>query len=96
MHVHGVYKYFYVDFDEANAGRLSAADVEAYVNRFAASINRAVSVSFRNGEGADGGGGGTSAEHVYKVVVTQGRPYYGYCPGEKYYLKVCRWRACAS
>jgi hypothetical protein len=40
------------------------------------------------GEGSAAGAGGRDDEHVYKILVVRGIPFYGYSPKEKYYMKV--------
>lgn len=74
LHLHGVFPYIYVPFD--GFGQQS----EKYLRQVAFSIDRALNVAMGNP--------GSSAQHVFKVVLVSGMPFYGYHAKEKHFMKI--------
>lgn len=74
LHLHGVFPYIYVPYD--GFGQQS----ERHLRQFAFSIDRALNVAMGNP--------GSSVQHVFKVVLVSGMPFYGFHAKEKYFLKI--------
>ncbi|KAK0142555.1 DNA polymerase zeta catalytic subunit [Merluccius polli] len=74
LHVHGVFPYIYVPYD----GYGPSAD--RHLRQVAFSIDRALNVAMGNPA--------SSAQHVFKVTLVSGMPFYGYHANEKQYMKV--------
>lgn len=70
---------------------LLVLQVPEYIAQLTASINHAVTI-LQKGAAASGdtsvGANVPVDEHVYTIMLVKGRPYYGYAPREKYFLKV--------
>lgn len=74
LHLHGVFPYIYVPYD--GFGQES----DRYLRQLAFSIDRALNVAMGNP--------GSSVQHVFKVVLVSGMPFYGFHAKEKYFLKI--------
>lgn len=74
LHLHGVFPYIYVPYDGFGQ------DSERYLRQLAFSIDRALNVAMGNP--------GSSVQHVFKVVLVSGMPFYGFHAKEKYFLKI--------
>ncbi|KAK7493090.1 hypothetical protein BaRGS_00015611 [Batillaria attramentaria] len=72
MHVHGVFPYLYVPYD-------GTQPVDSYMRRFAASLDKAISVA--NNSNANN-------QHVFKISLVSGVPMYGYHADEQQFLKI--------
>ncbi|KAM8726444.1 DNA polymerase zeta catalytic subunit isoform 4-T4 [Acanthopagrus schlegelii] len=74
LHLHGVFPYIYVPY-----GGYSQQP-ERYLRQVAFSIDRALNVAMGNPA--------SSAQHVFKVVLVSGMPFYGYHAEEKLFMKI--------
>uniref|UniRef100_A0AAX7UZ75 DNA polymerase zeta catalytic subunit n=1 Tax=Astatotilapia calliptera TaxID=8154 RepID=A0AAX7UZ75_ASTCA len=74
LHLHGVFPYIYVPYD--NYGQ----QPERYLRQVAFSIDRALNVAMGNPT--------SNNQHVFKVVLVSGMPYYGYHAKEKLFMKI--------
>nr|XP_046229616.1 DNA polymerase zeta catalytic subunit isoform X2 [Scatophagus argus] len=74
LHLHGVFPYIYVPYD--GYGQQS----ERYLRQVAFSIDRALNVAMGNPA--------SSVQHVFKVVLVSGMPFYGYHAKEKHFMKI--------
>ncbi|XP_028970573.2 DNA polymerase zeta catalytic subunit isoform X2 [Esox lucius] len=74
LHLHGVFPYLYVPYD--GHGR----QTEGYLRQVAFSIDRALNVSMGNPS--------SNAQHVFKVSLVSGMPFYGYHAKEKQFMKI--------
>lgn len=74
LHLHGVFPYIYVPYDDY--GQQS----ERYLRQVAFSIDRAFNVAMGNP--------GSCVQHVFKVVLVSGMPFYGYHAKEKLFMKI--------
>ncbi|XP_034999481.1 DNA polymerase zeta catalytic subunit isoform X2 [Hippoglossus stenolepis] len=74
LHIHGVFPYIYVPYD--GYGQQS----ERYLRQVAFSIDRAINVAMGNPS--------SSIQHVFKVVLVSGMPFYGYHAKEKHFMKI--------
>ncbi|XP_042359313.1 DNA polymerase zeta catalytic subunit [Plectropomus leopardus] len=74
LHLHGVFPYIYVPYD--GYGQQS----ERYLRQVAFSIDRALNVAMGNPA--------SSIQHVFKVVLVSGMPFYGYHAKEKHFMKI--------
>uniref|UniRef100_A0A8C5I5W8 DNA polymerase zeta catalytic subunit n=1 Tax=Gouania willdenowi TaxID=441366 RepID=A0A8C5I5W8_GOUWI len=74
LHLHGVFPYIYVPYDGFGQ------DPERYLRQVAFSIDRALNVTM--------GSPASSTQHVFKVVLVSGMPFYGYHAKEKLFMKI--------
>ncbi|XP_054474015.1 DNA polymerase zeta catalytic subunit isoform X1 [Anoplopoma fimbria] len=74
LHLHGVFPYIYVPYDG------HGQEPERYLRQVAFSIDRALNVAMGNPA--------SSAQHVFKVVLVSGMPFYGYHAKEKHFMKI--------
>ncbi|KAJ0061296.1 hypothetical protein NL108_014829, partial [Boleophthalmus pectinirostris] len=74
LHLHGIFPYIYVPYDGLEQ------QSERYLRQLAFSIDRALNVTMGNP--------GSSVQHVFKVVLVSGMPFYGYHAKEKYFMKI--------
>ncbi|KAM9338879.1 DNA polymerase zeta catalytic subunit [Symphorus nematophorus] len=74
LHLHGVFPYIYVPYDGYGQQQ------ERYLRQVAFSIDRALNVAMGNPA--------SSAQHVFKVVLVSGMPFYGYHAKEKRFMKI--------
>uniref|UniRef100_A0A1A7XY61 DNA polymerase zeta catalytic subunit n=2 Tax=Iconisemion striatum TaxID=60296 RepID=A0A1A7XY61_9TELE len=74
LHLHGVFPYIYVPYDDY------AQQPEQYLQQVAFSIDRALNVAMGNP--------GASTQHVFKVVLVSGMPFYGFYAKEKHFMKI--------
>lgn len=74
LHVHGVFPYIYVPYDGFGQ------EPERYLRQVAFSIDRAVSVSMGNPS--------SHTQHVFKITLVSGMPFYGFHPQEKPFMKI--------
>ncbi|XP_070781827.1 DNA polymerase zeta catalytic subunit [Enoplosus armatus] len=74
LHLHGVFPYIYIPYDGYGQ------QPERYLRQVAFSIDRALNVAMGNPA--------SSTQHVFKVVLVSGMPFYGYHAKEKHFMKV--------
>uniref|UniRef100_A0A1A8ES22 DNA polymerase zeta catalytic subunit n=2 Tax=Nothobranchius korthausae TaxID=1143690 RepID=A0A1A8ES22_9TELE len=74
LHVHGVFPYIYVPYDGY------AQQPEQYLRQVAFSIDRALNIAMGNPA--------ASTQHVFKVVLVSGMPFYGFYAKEKHFMKI--------
>ncbi|XP_076611860.1 DNA polymerase zeta catalytic subunit isoform X1 [Chaetodon auriga] len=74
LHLHGVFPYIYVPYDG------HGQQPERYLRQVAFSIDRALNVAMGNPA--------SNAQHVFKVVLVSGMPFYGYHAKEKHFMKI--------
>ncbi|XP_041950538.1 DNA polymerase zeta catalytic subunit [Alosa sapidissima] len=74
LHLHGVFPYIYVPYDGISP------QPERYLRQVAYSIDRALNVSMGNPS--------SKAQHVFKVTLVSGMPFYGYHAKEKPFMKI--------
>ncbi|KAM9355265.1 DNA polymerase zeta catalytic subunit [Pholidichthys leucotaenia] len=74
LHLHGVFPYIYTPYD--GYGQQS----EHYLRQVAFSIDRALNVAMGNPA--------SGTQHVFKVVLVSGMPFYGYHAKEKHFMKI--------
>ncbi|MED6248806.1 DNA polymerase zeta catalytic subunit, partial [Ataeniobius toweri] len=74
LHLHGVFPYIYVPYDGCGL------QPERYMRQVAFSIDRALNVAMGNPA--------ASTQHVFKVVLVSGMPFYGYHAKEKHFMKI--------
>uniref|UniRef100_A0A8C3AFZ8 DNA polymerase zeta catalytic subunit n=1 Tax=Cyclopterus lumpus TaxID=8103 RepID=A0A8C3AFZ8_CYCLU len=74
LHLHGVFPYIYVPYDG------HGQQPEHYLRQVAFSIDRALNVAMGNPA--------SSTQHVFKVVLVSGMPFYGYHAKEKLFMKI--------
>ncbi|XP_071334532.1 DNA polymerase zeta catalytic subunit isoform X2 [Trachinotus anak] len=74
LHLHGVFPYIYVPYDGYGQ------QPERYLRQVAFSIDRALNVAMGNPA--------SSTQHVFKVVLVSGMPFYGYHAKEKHFMKI--------
>ncbi|XP_030261407.1 DNA polymerase zeta catalytic subunit isoform X3 [Sparus aurata] len=74
LHLHGVFPYIYVPYDGYSQ------QPERYLRQVAFSIDRALNVAMGNPA--------SSTQHVFKVVLVSGMPFYGYHAKEKHFMKI--------
>jgi DNA polymerase zeta len=89
LHLHKLFPYFFLPYDD----NLPLEQVDSYVHRLAASIERAMDVSMaRFTNPFDGERGRTrrtpQKQQVFKIVAVRGKPFYGFYPCDKIFLKV--------
>nr|XP_015209617.1 PREDICTED: LOW QUALITY PROTEIN: DNA polymerase zeta catalytic subunit [Lepisosteus oculatus] len=74
LHLHGIFPYVYVPYDGYGQ------QPERYLRQVAFSIDRAINVSMGNPS--------SSAQHVFKVALVSGMPFYGYHAKERQFMKI--------
>ncbi|XP_030201116.1 DNA polymerase zeta catalytic subunit [Gadus morhua] len=74
LHVHGAFPYVYVPYDGYGPSP------ERHLRQVAFSIDRALNIAMGNPA--------SNAQHVFKVTLVSGMPFYGYHANEKQYMKV--------
>uniref|UniRef100_H2S107 DNA polymerase zeta catalytic subunit n=1 Tax=Takifugu rubripes TaxID=31033 RepID=H2S107_TAKRU len=74
LHLHGIFPYIYVPYDGYNQ------QPERYMRLVAFSIDRALNVTMGNPS--------SSAQHIFKVALVSGMPFYGYHAKEKLFMKI--------
>ncbi|XP_053237663.1 DNA polymerase zeta catalytic subunit [Podarcis raffonei] len=74
LHLHGIFPYLYVPYD--GYGQLA----EHYLRHLAFSIDRALNVALGNPS--------SSVQHVFKVSLVYGIPFYGYHEKERQFMKI--------
>ena len=82
LHLHKAFPYFFVAFDDETAIDGGIEAVEAYSRRLALSIERALDVAL--GKVRSFG----ASQHVFKIQLVRGMPFYGFYPCERLFLKV--------
>ncbi|XP_031333154.1 DNA polymerase zeta catalytic subunit isoform X2 [Photinus pyralis] len=73
LHIHGVFPYLYVPFD-------GSEDADSVMYQIANKIDQAINIS--------SGHSSSSNQHVYKIILVSGRPFYGYHPRDHLFLKI--------
>ncbi|KAM5256763.1 DNA polymerase zeta catalytic subunit [Ctenodactylus gundi] len=74
LHLHGVFPYLYVPYDG------HGQQPESYLSQVAFSIDRALNVALGNPS--------STAQHVFKVSLVSGMPFYGYHEKERHFMKI--------
>nr|XP_061806813.1 DNA polymerase zeta catalytic subunit-like [Nerophis lumbriciformis] len=74
LHLHGVFPYIYIPYDG------HGQQPESYLRLVAFSIDRAVNVAMGNPA--------SDVQHIFKVVLVSGMPFYGYHAKEKHFMKI--------
>ncbi|XP_078617508.1 DNA polymerase zeta catalytic subunit-like [Branchiostoma floridae x Branchiostoma japonicum] len=73
LHLHGVFPYVYVPYD-------GPPESERHLRQFASSIDRALNVAL--------GRASSTTQHVFKISLVSGTPYYGYHEKEQQFMKI--------
>uniref|UniRef100_A0A8C5JPK4 DNA polymerase zeta catalytic subunit n=1 Tax=Junco hyemalis TaxID=40217 RepID=A0A8C5JPK4_JUNHY len=74
LHLHGVFPYLYVPYDGFGQ------HPECYLRQVAFSIDRALNVALGNPS--------STVQHVFKVSLVSGMPFYGYHEKERQFMKI--------
>ncbi|XP_014636650.1 PREDICTED: DNA polymerase zeta catalytic subunit isoform X1 [Ceratotherium simum simum] len=74
LHLHGIFPYLYVPYDGYGQ------QPERYLSQMAFSIDRALNVALGNPS--------STAQHVFKVSLVSGMPFYGYHEKERHFMKI--------
>ncbi|XP_006879098.1 PREDICTED: DNA polymerase zeta catalytic subunit-like [Elephantulus edwardii] len=74
LHLHGIFPYLYVPYDGYGQ------QPESYLTQMAFSIDRALNVALGNPS--------STAQHVFKVSLVSGMPFYGYHEKERHFMKI--------
>ncbi|XP_061668529.1 DNA polymerase zeta catalytic subunit isoform X2 [Syngnathoides biaculeatus] len=74
LHLHGVFPYIYIPYDGYGQ------HPEPYLRLVAFSIDRALNVAMGNPA--------SDLQHIFKVVLVSGMPFYGYHYKEKHFMKI--------
>ncbi|XP_048348598.1 DNA polymerase zeta catalytic subunit [Sphaerodactylus townsendi] len=74
LHLHGIFPYLYVPYDAYGQ------QPEHYLRHLAFSIDRALNVALGNPS--------SSVQHVFKVSLVYGMPFYGYHEKERQFMKI--------
>ncbi|XP_053161604.1 DNA polymerase zeta catalytic subunit isoform X1 [Hemicordylus capensis] len=74
LHLHGIFPYLYVPYDGYGQ------QPEHYLRHLAFSIDRALNVALGNPS--------SSVQHVFKVLLVYGMPFYGYHEKERQFMKI--------
>nr|XP_032807788.1 DNA polymerase zeta catalytic subunit isoform X2 [Petromyzon marinus] len=77
VHLHGVFPYLYVPYDDCGGGQQLP---DAFLRQFAFSIDRALNVALGNPS--------SSEQHVFKISLVSGRPFYGFHEKERLFMKI--------
>ncbi|XP_073708840.1 DNA polymerase zeta catalytic subunit [Garra rufa] len=74
LHLHGVFPYIFVPYDGFGQ------ETDRYLRQVAYSIDRALNVSMGNPS--------SNVQHIFKVVLVSGMPFYGFHMKEKTFMKI--------
>ncbi|NWJ04997.1 REV3L polymerase, partial [Crypturellus undulatus] len=74
LHLHGIFPYLYVPYDGFGQ------HPEHYLRQVAFSIDRALNVALGNPS--------STVQHVFKVSLVSGMPFYGYHEKERHFMKI--------
>uniref|UniRef100_A0A8C9WRL0 DNA polymerase zeta catalytic subunit n=1 Tax=Scleropages formosus TaxID=113540 RepID=A0A8C9WRL0_SCLFO len=74
LHLHGIFPYVYVPYDGYGQ------PPDRYLRQVAFSIDRALNISMGNPS--------SNLQHVFKVILVSGMPFYGYHAKEKQFMKI--------
>ncbi|NXA54879.1 REV3L polymerase, partial [Nothocercus julius] len=74
LHLHGIFPYLYVPYDGFGQ------HPEHYLRQVAFSIDRALNVALGNPS--------STVQHVFKVSLVSGTPFYGYHEKERHFMKI--------
>ncbi|XP_045429043.1 DNA polymerase zeta catalytic subunit isoform X3 [Pipistrellus kuhlii] len=74
LHLHGIFPYLYVPYDGYGQ------QPESYLSQMAFSIDRALNVAL--------GTPSSTTQHVFKVSLVSGIPFYGYHEKERHFMKI--------
>uniref|UniRef100_A0A182NQU4 Uncharacterized protein n=1 Tax=Anopheles dirus TaxID=7168 RepID=A0A182NQU4_9DIPT len=77
VHIHGVFPYFYVPYDESTTDRLA---VDQKIYQLANALDKAINVSLAKSM--------SQTKHIFKIVLVKGVPIYGYHRNAHHYLKI--------
>ncbi|KAE8602678.1 hypothetical protein XENTR_v10014081 [Xenopus tropicalis] len=75
LHLHGIFPYLYTPYDG-----YGQQDPERYLRQIAFSIDRALNVALGNPS--------ANSQHVFKITVVSGVPFYGYHEKERQFMKI--------
>ncbi|XP_069830948.1 DNA polymerase zeta catalytic subunit isoform X2 [Dendropsophus ebraccatus] len=75
LHLHGVFPYLYVPYDG-----YGQKDPDRYLRQVAFSIDRALNVALGNPA--------ANTQHVFKITLVSGVPFYGYHEKERQFMKI--------
>ncbi|CAD7014327.1 unnamed protein product [Ceratitis capitata] len=75
MHVHGVFPYFYIPYEAKEFESLNKA-----IYQISSSVDKAINISL--------GQASSNVQHVFKVQLVKGIPFYGYHRAEHQFLKI--------
>lgn len=73
LHIHGVFPYFYIPCPTSNPE-------PQFLYQIAASLDKALNIALKQATSTN--------QHVYKITLVKGLPFYGYHDKEHLYLKV--------
>ncbi|KAG6456573.1 hypothetical protein O3G_MSEX009813 [Manduca sexta] len=73
LHIHGVFPYFYIPCPTPNPA-------PQFLYQIAASLDKALNIALKQASSAN--------QHVYKITLVKGLPFYGFHDKEHLYLKV--------
>ncbi|XP_066995085.2 uncharacterized protein PolZ1 [Anabrus simplex] len=73
LHIHGVFPYIYVPFD-------GSVDHNRFMYQLASSIDKAINISL--------GQASATAQHVYKICLVSGMPFYGFHTKKHQFFKI--------
>nr|CAD7426301.1 unnamed protein product [Timema monikensis] len=73
LHIHGVFPYIYIPYD-------GAEPYERLVYQVASALDKALNISQ--------GSATSNTQHVYKIILVSGIPFYGYHAREHQFLKI--------
>ncbi|XP_028903006.1 DNA polymerase zeta catalytic subunit isoform X1 [Ornithorhynchus anatinus] len=74
LHLHGIFPYLYVPYDGYGQ------QPDSYLRQVAFSIDRALNVALGNPS--------STVQHVFKVSLVSGMPFYGYHEKERHFMKI--------
>ncbi|CAN0016719.1 unnamed protein product [Lampetra fluviatilis] len=77
VHLHGVFPYLYVTYDDCGGGQQLP---DAFLRQFAFSVDRALNVALGNPSSLE--------QHVFKISLVSGRPFYGFHEKERLFMKI--------
>ncbi|KAM5164365.1 DNA polymerase zeta catalytic subunit [Mantella aurantiaca] len=75
LHLHGIFPYLYVPYDG-----FGQQNSDRYLRQVAFSIDRALNVALGNPS--------ANVQHVFKITVVSGIPFYGYHEKERQFMKI--------
>nr|XP_022909992.1 DNA polymerase zeta catalytic subunit [Onthophagus taurus] len=73
LHIHGVFPYIYIPYDGQEG-------VDSFIYQLAASLDKAINVSL--------GQTASNIQHIFKITLVSGIPFYGYHPKHHQFLKL--------